>query len=229
VSGSHSALVGGAAIQHTFPVDGEYRIKIRLQKTMYGAVRGLAEAHDLEVRFDRQRVAQFTVGGADVAPPPSSFAGTLTWNPEWERYSHQADNGLDVTIAARSGTHTLGGRVREAVLGAGRCGPANPERMGVRDRRNVDGNPAVETVTIEGPLAVQGSGDTESRRRIFICQPKAGGDEPCARRILATLARRAYRRAVSEDDLRRCSGSSVPAAVSGTFDAGIEAGAGAEC
>src|ERR1700722_8299381 len=56
-------------------------------------------------------------------------------------------------------------------------------------------NIGVSSVTITGPLNPTGPGDTPSRRRIFICRPSAGEDElPCARRILSTLATRAYRR-----------------------------------
>src|SRR5229473_1206415 len=142
---------GGAAIEHTFPVDGEYVIKVQLQKTLYSAVRGLAEPHDLEVRLDRERVAQFIVGGADVEPPPASYAGTLSWNPGWETYSHQADNGLAVRVAVKAGTHTLGVTFArkfwepEDVLQPARTGWAfETDEM-------FDGAPAVETVTVEGP------------------------------------------------------------------------------
>lgn len=215
---------GGAAIQHTFPVDGEYLIKIQLQKTLYSAVRGLAEPHDLEIRLDRERVAQFNVGGADVVPPPASYAGTISWNPEWERYSHQADNGLEARITAKAGTHTLGVAFvkefwePEDVLQPGRTGWAfETDEM-------FDGAPGVETVTIEGPLAVSGPGDTDSRRKIFVCQARTGGnEEPCARSILAALARRAYRRPVTEDDLRTLLGFFRSGRRAGTFDAGIEA------
>ena len=47
---------------------------------------------------------------------------------------------------------------------------------------------------LTGPFNPTGPGDTPSRRRIFVCRPATlAEEEPCARRILSTLARRAYR------------------------------------
>ena len=58
-----------------------------------------------------------------------------------------------------------------------------------------------ESVTINGPFDATGAGDTPSRRAIFVCHPQdAAAEAPCARRILAHLATRAYRRPLSSDD-----------------------------
>jgi hypothetical protein len=60
----------------------------------------------------------------------------------------------------------------------------------------------VATVSLEGPFSTVGPGDTPSRRQIFVCRPSTVQDErPCAKTILTTLARRAYRRSVEERDL----------------------------
>ena len=193
---------GGAVVDHYFPADGEYTIRIRLQKTLYNAVRGLADPHQLEVRIDRQRVHTFTIGGAAVKPPPASFAGTLTWNPQWEEYANHADDGLDVRIPVEAGTHAVGVTFvpqawePEDVRQPPRTG------WGFGTDEMFDSNPAVESLTIEGPFNTVGPGDTPSLRRIFGCRPRAAsGEEPCARTILAALARRAYRRAVSSEDV----------------------------
>jgi hypothetical protein len=61
----------------------------------------------------------------------------------------------------------------------------------------------VAALTIKGPLTATGPGDTPSRRRIFVCQPANSQQEPeCAKKILLTLARRAYRRPVTDADLQ---------------------------
>jgi hypothetical protein len=66
----------------------------------------------------------------------------------------------------------------------------------------MNGVPRIEHVQISGPIRPTGPGDTPSRRRIFVCRPSAASDEaPCARRILSTLARRAYRRPAAGADL----------------------------
>jgi mono/diheme cytochrome c family protein len=94
--------------------------------------------------------------------------------------------------------------------------PAGPQTIGVAivrraNARGVDdlyselaGTAGVTNLGINGPLNPTGPGDTPSRRRIFVCPPPrpAGVSEEnaCARRILATLATRAFRRPVSEKD-----------------------------
>src|SRR4029450_2098166 len=64
-------------------------------------------------------------------------------------------------------------------------------------------NSGVQSVAITGPFEPSGSGDTPSRRRIFICHPDSGPqEEECARKVLGTLARRAYRQPIDDGDLR---------------------------
>ena len=83
---------------------------------------------------------------------------------------------------------------------------------------------SVDYVLVGGPYGATGPGDPESRRRLFVCRPAAGGPEaPCARRILTTLARRAYRRPVTDadvDPLMRL--FAMGRADGGSFDHGIE-------
>jgi Protein of unknown function (DUF1592)/Protein of unknown function (DUF1588)/Protein of unknown function (DUF1587)/Protein of unknown function (DUF1585)/Protein of unknown function (DUF1595) len=215
---------GGASITHTFPVDGEYAFTIKLQKTLYNAVRGLADPHQLEIRIDRQRVKTFTIGGERVVPPPASFAGTLSWNPEWEQYANHADEGLEVRIPVRAGSRQVGisfvkrSWQAEDVLQPSRTG------WGFGTDEMFDGSPALESVTIQGPFGTVEAGETPSRRRIFTCRPKRGGDEePCARSILSSLARRAYRRPIAEDDLNTLLGFYRSGRNDGPFDTGIEA------
>lgn len=70
------------------------------------------------------------------------------------------------------------------------------------DLQDMNGLPALDYVNIVGPIDAKGPGDTQSRRRIFTCEPKTPADElPCAEQILSRLARRAYRGPVGEKDL----------------------------
>ena len=60
----------------------------------------------------------------------------------------------------------------------------------------------VAALDIVGPFDTTGVGDTPSRRKIFICHPQSAADElPCARQILARIARQAFRRPIQEADL----------------------------
>jgi mono/diheme cytochrome c family protein len=192
---------GGAVVDQHFPADGDYTIAIHLQKTLYNAVRGLADPHQLEVRLDRERVHTFTIGGADVKPPPASFAGTLTWNPEWEQYANHADDRLQVRIPVKAGTHAVGvAFVRRAWEPEDVPQPPRTG-WGFGTDEMFDASPAVESVTIEGPFKATGVSETPSRRRIFSCTSTPSGGEACARTILTALARRAYRRPVTAEDL----------------------------
>jgi hypothetical protein len=220
---------GGIAIHHRFPVDGEYSLKIKLQTNLYDYIRGLGRPHQLEVRLDQVRVGVFTVGGQDFgAGAPASFAGAIFGTREWERYTHDADGALEIRFPARAGTR---------VVGVSFVGELPSESEGVPQPRQAgyplainemsDGNPSVENVAITGPFNSSGPGDTPSRRRILTCLPAAGGadEESCARNVLSRLARRAFRRPITERDLqtlltfyRAGRGPGGP----GNFEAGIQ-------
>ena len=195
---------GGIAVRHAFPVDGEYSIKIKLQTNLYDYIRGLGRPHRLEVRLDGVRVAQFVVGGEDHgSPAPASFAGAIFGNPAWEKYAHDADANLDARFTAKAGTRLVGVTFVDE-------SSAVPE--GVLQPRQVSyplaidemllGDAAVENFAIGGPYAGGSAGDTPSRRRILTCTPSSDANaRGCARAILSTLARRAYRRPVANGDI----------------------------
>ena len=84
--------------------------------------------------------------------------------------------------------------------------------------------PHLARVDITGPYHATGSGDTPSRRRIFVCHPATAPDEiPCARKILSNLVRRAFRRAPSDNDIESLlSFYQQERNKTGRFEAGIE-------
>jgi Protein of unknown function (DUF1592)/Protein of unknown function (DUF1588)/Protein of unknown function (DUF1585)/Protein of unknown function (DUF1595) len=87
------------------------------------------------------------------------------------------------------------------------------------------GEPSVDSLLIGGPYEATVAHDTPSRRRIFICRPAArAGEEPCARRILSTVARRAYRRPPTEAELLTVLDFYRSGRADGDFDLGIERG-----
>ena len=194
---------GGLAIRHRFPVDGEYLVKVHLQRQLYDYIRGLGEPHQLEIRLDGARLSLFTVGGeAKGKPAPASFVGTVRGDPEWERYLQTADESLEVRFAARAGTRTVGvSFIRKTTEPEGVLQPRLAGRA-LELHELFYGNPGVGSVSIGGPYAVAGPGDTSSRRRVFVCRPATiDGETRCARTILSTLARRAYRRPATAADV----------------------------
>jgi cytochrome c5 len=220
---------GGIAVRHRFPVNGDYVIKIRLQAQLYDYILGLGRSHPLEVRIDGERVKSFTFGGeAEGLPAPESFAGDILTDPRWEKYMHEADAGLEVRLPVQAGTRIVGVSFPEF--------PLEPEGVlqppqyqggnatGTEKNQMYYGNPAIRTVSIGGPYSPSGPGETASRQRIFVCRPKGAADEPaCARQILSTLARRAYRRPVNAADVDRLFAFYDAGRKQATFEAGIQA------
>ena len=85
--------------------------------------------------------------------------------------------------------------------------------------------PSIPGFDVSGPFNVTSVGDTESRRRIFICHPAAAAEEePCARRILANLATAAFRRPATDADLEAPMRFYAMGRQVGDFEAGIESG-----
>ncbi|OFW32323.1 MAG: hypothetical protein A3J28_05225 [Acidobacteria bacterium RIFCSPLOWO2_12_FULL_60_22] len=227
---------GGIAIRHSFPLDGEYVLKIRLQRNKDNYVIGLAEPHQLDVRLDGARIKRFTVGGerkGRSGPIYSFILPDYRGDPEQERYESTADEGLEVRFPAKAGTQLVGVAFLNETL--------EPETE-LMPRQMHDeltasgykgGSPAVDRVSISGPYDAKGLGETASRRKIFLCRPtqsdpralasgSLGGDDgACARKILSTLARRAYRRPVTDGDVQTLLGFYQAGRSEGGFEAGI--------
>ncbi len=62
--------------------------------------------------------------------------------------------------------------------------------------------PAVHAIYVKGPVKITGMSDSLSRQKIFICKPASAAEEPaCARKIVANLAQKAFRRPVTDEDV----------------------------
>ena len=221
---------GGVAVRHQFPSDGEYTFKIRLQRTYVDCIRGIGEPHDLEVRLDDVKVKTFRVGGEGKGKPaPASFCNNLIGDPEWEAYIHGADEHLEGRVTAKAGTHVIGVTFgREMWEPEGVLQP-NPTPFSLAINETPDGLPSVDSVTISGPYNPTGVGSTPSRKQIFVCTPaRPKGEDACAKQILSTIARRAYRRPVTPKDIDTAMAFYKTGRQSktrdGSFDAGVQSG-----
>ena len=212
VAGLPFGTRGGALVRHTFPQDGDYVIEVDLLCRIAGECdgsAGFADRHELEVTVDGERVALFALD-------PHDGVGVET-------------RDLRVRLAVEAGPRAIGVAFLKL--------PAAVEVESLRRRffrpYYLNGNsmqqrwaiyqPFVDRVTVTGPFTPGAPGDTPSRARIFTCRPAAGADEtPCARAILAALARRAYRRPVGDDDVDRLLAFFEAGRAEGSFDAGIE-------
>ncbi len=199
---------GGIGVRHHFPVDGEYEVAVRLHRNYVNYVRGMGSSHELEIRLDGRLVKTFVFGGEEPEgiQAPASYAGNLFGDPAWEEYMLYADADMKVRFPAQAGPRVVSVTfVRKFTEPEGVLQPRQSSfAVAVNELR--DGNAAVEEVAVSGPFASGSPGDTPSRRAIFTCHPGrdglAGADEEgCARDILASLARRAYRRPLESHDL----------------------------
>ena len=219
---------GGIAIRHYFPVDGEYSIRIRLHRNFSDYIIGFAAPQELDVRVDGELVTRFPVGDADAVGQmaPLSFSGNIAGDPDWEYYMNTGDSHLEVRFPAKAGQRTVGvSFVRRFAEPEGVLQPRNRGYGRFVDER-YDEHAAVEQVAIGGPYAVEGPGDTPSRREILVCRPApdaaADDEQACAGRILGTLARRAYRRPVDGGDIETLLDFFRAGRRDGDFDTGIQ-------
>jgi hypothetical protein len=214
---------GGTVIRQNFPLDGEYRVRIRLRRSFNaGVIRGLAQREEIDVRLDGERVKLFAVGGECVDSDEPRCAQRPSGNAVTSEYYTTADDPLEVRFSAKAGLRAIGVTfLRQAAAPEGAA--ARPPATLAYSTDDYDGQMDIYSVQIEGPLAVAGQGDTPSRRRIFACRPaSAQEEEPCARKILTTLARRAYRRPVADRDLQHLLALYKVGRSDGSFESGIQ-------
>ena len=217
---------GGLAVRHHFPLDGEYVLRVTMQRgDASPVIRGTNNPEQLDIRLDDERIKLFSVGGECVgssAPecirPPrrrgSVSSGSL--------YDRTADEKLVVRFSANAGTRLVGVTFLQRTS-AGAAEGAGPERLPASHAAYNRDRMSVESVVIEGPFNVTGPGDTPSRRQIFVCQPSSSqDDEACATRILSKLARRAYRRPVTDQDVDTLRGFYRAGQREAGFEAGIQ-------
>ncbi len=221
---------GGLLATHTFPLDGEYLIRVRLLQTNLGSIRGLEYQHQLEVTLDGARVLLAPVGGPDDYVRSSVNATDVV---------NSLETRLQVRVKARAGQRAVGAAFlrRPPVYGGSRLQPFLRTTLIATDHL---GLPHVESMTVTGPFNAAPAGDTPSRQRVFICRPRNGTpkgapygsnaarpvstleEQACANTIVGTLARRAYRRDVTDADLAGPMAFYEQGRTEGGFERGIE-------
>src|SRR5262249_37391177 len=222
---------GGIAVNYSFPVNGEYLLKVRLQRQYQDYIKGMGWPQQLDVRLDGKLLKRFTVGGGAVGrPAAASYAGDgepgFAGDDEWEKYMQiGGDAVLEVRVPVEAGPHMVSvSFVRELWEPEGLPQPQQRGRVITNDQVYM-GYANVGVLQIGGPLKPQGiAKDTPSRRAIFVCYPKTLSEEnACATKILAKTARLAYRRAITNQDVQTLLGFfSTGRKNGGTFDAGIQ-------
>lgn len=195
---------GGAVVHYTFPRDAEYEIQLRLTRDRNERVEGLYEPHEIELTRDGERIGLFTV------KPPAKGVD-----------HHAVDTHLSLRMPVKAGPHALG-----AAFLKNPSTLLETERQPYQVHFNMDRHPRVQpalySISIIGPYNSSGPGDTPSRRRILACQPSKPEETACAKQSLAILMRRAYRRPVTDEDLKVPLKFYEDARREGGFEAGME-------
>jgi hypothetical protein len=202
---------GGTTITHNFPADGEYSIRLALLKLSFGQVFGEgAEGEELEVTLNGERVKLFKLDEVPMFfmreskgshPPKPQPTGPIE-----ERVKMTPDIRLEFKLKVKAGPQTLS----VAFLNKAKAINEDLVRRPVSSTYDVfigmqygySTAPHLSRVVITGPYNATGIGDTPSRTRVFSCRPASQADETaCAKEIVSTLVRRAYRRAPTDADV----------------------------
>ncbi|NNE37398.1 MAG: DUF1592 domain-containing protein [Gammaproteobacteria bacterium] len=179
---------GGVAIEHHFPVDGEYLIKVKLQTGRYGQVLGRDKKRVMDIRLDDEMLGRFTIEADERG------------NVDINIVKETVDEHLEVQVPVKAGTHTIVATfVKDFTKMEGQPKAFTAAEIRNREQAFFEG---VGTLSVVGPYDVTGPGETINRNKLFICHPSHGDDEQiCVREIISMLIRRAYRRPITEEDL----------------------------
>ncbi|PYR21498.1 MAG: hypothetical protein DMF94_07910 [Acidobacteria bacterium] len=193
---------GGTIVRHLFPVDGEYEISVTLQRSRDDQYLGLERERKLDLRLDDQRLKLFAIAGS--AKKVVLGGGT------------PPDAHLKIRVPVKAGTRELAATfLKDTLL-----------KEGIIERVRDDAVPTyfegVGSITVAGPFNVQGPGKTVTRDKIFVCHPSGAAEEQaCAKKILSTLAHRAYRRPLGDGDMTQLLALYNAGAQNGGFESGV--------
>jgi hypothetical protein len=229
---------GGTLIAYTFPMDGEYEIRPRLTRDLNEGMPAYTETQYLEISIDGERVGVFSLpgvrgGGAAAAqetpdpqvPAISQIPTGVRASPQDRASRNKADEQWNLRIPVKAGqrevaitflnrTPSLDETTRLPFL--------RPYPAGVNIPETRRGS-YLRSVEIAGPYLGVSGGVSQSRKRVFLCEPKSGAAEAdCAKTILTALTRRAYRRPVTDSDVQPVLAFFREGRADGAFDDGIE-------
>ena len=208
--------VGGLRATHTFPLDAEYDFQVRLYRTNLSAMRGLEDPQEVELTLDGERILAASVGGdqdliALQTNPTDTSDNIESTRLRIRRFVKAGQRDIAAAFLEKTSpafeTHRLQRFIRDF---------ANPF--------DAEGAPHVLSISIQGPFNAKGAA-TPPSSRVFICKPAGAAEETaCARRILSTLAGRAYRRQVANNEVADLMSSYEQGRSNGSFNTGVQFG-----
>jgi mono/diheme cytochrome c family protein len=180
---------GGLLVEHLFPADGEYKLNIP-NMAVAGYVRGMEYRHTLVVTLDGVKIFENTIGGEEdiKAIDQQQAPAVAAINSRF----------MDIPVRVTAGPHKVGVAFVARTF-------AEPDEIlhSFKPSPGEDRIPKIGSLEIQGPFNPSGVSETPSRARVFVCRPKSQSEElPCAKTILSSIARKAYRRPITEADLQ---------------------------
>jgi hypothetical protein len=209
---------GGMVVEHNFPADGEYEFTVS-GLVGGGYVWGVMDENTLIITIDDEKIFEAKLGDREDlrAIDIDQAIGIGAIDDRFKNIRHFVPAGVHrvgVSFIARSAAaqiETLHGFV-----------PVDGMATLVQ---GVSSGPRISNLGVRGPFNPIGVSSTQSREKIFTCYPQAITDErTCAREILSTIARKAFRRPVDESDLLGAMDFYAQGREGGTFDDGIQKG-----
>jgi hypothetical protein len=222
IEGLPPGTQGGLVATHTFLVDGDYEFQLRLWRTNLSAMRGLQDPHQVEISLDGRRILLATVGGDEDLVK-------LQKNPTATSDEIEATR-LRVRVRVAAGTRTLTAAFLEETPWTLETARLQPFVRDFNSPFAAEGVPHVQTLSVEGPYDVAPTMQPPSAR-LFVCRPTLSrrsspevlaSEGGCARRIVASVARRAYRRSLTQAEVDGLMAFYRTARKGASFNEGVE-------
>src|SRR5262245_7739379 len=191
VPGLPQDTLGGILPNVDLPADGEYVINIADMAThIWG--NGMEYENPLVVTLDNKLVYQTVIGGEeDMKAYDQVQSGAL------DKVNARLKN---IRFTATAGPHKIGVAFKRRTFAE-----SDDQQQILAPGGGQDRLYRVNSFELRGPFNPKGLSTTPSRDRIFVCHPAAtataAAQATCARQIISTLAKRAYRRPVTADDV----------------------------
>ncbi|MES2626256.1 MAG: DUF1592 domain-containing protein [Pseudomonadota bacterium] len=197
---------GGLLVEHFFPADGEYVFNWTPVRSNAGGLFGASEGEQLELTLDGELIK--------------------TWNVADENPRNMTDERFVVRVPVKAGTREVGlSFISRTHLPSNDFNRKFERTTLTQDVVGFTFAPHVNAMSITGPFDGKRPEQTESRAKVFTCTPaSADQEQACATEILTTLAAKAYRRPVTEEDKAVLLSFFDAGRSEGDFETGIERG-----
>jgi hypothetical protein len=236
---------GGTLIKYTASRDGEFDIKVRIGRGIDSDIPHFIGEQQLEISIDDERVHVFTLPetpGEDLnierqvfkAPGTGGRVRQVRTDANGDAIPDEAalarrtlDDNWVIRVPMKAGAHEVRATfiAKTNAVSEGFRKPFLKPYIGrgPTDARETREGASLRELEIMGPINPGGAASADSYKRVFVCRPAQAADEaPCAKTILSTLARRAYRRPATDADMKVLIGFYNEGRAKGTFDTGIE-------